>query len=144
MILDVGCGDKKRGEIGVDILNYPGIDWIVDLDKERLPFKDNWFEEVRSYHCIEHLKDPEHLVKEMIRVSKSRVLVVCPHRWSKWAKGKGSTHLQFLNVAWFGKVAKKYNCACACRVSYHPLVSFGVFGFFVRPFELSVELFKKG
>ncbi len=59
--LDLGCGPKKRaGYVGVDALPAPGVDYVIDIETEPLPFPDGSVSHVFSSHCPEHLKDPEH------------------------------------------------------------------------------------
>lgn len=53
--LDLACGDGKRGDIGVDHLQWPGVDYIVNLGFEPLPFEDNSFERVFAWDFFEHL-----------------------------------------------------------------------------------------
>lgn len=52
-ILDIGCGDRKRGSLGVDIAPTPGADVVAD--GLQLPFRDDAFDSVICYHLIEHL-----------------------------------------------------------------------------------------
>jgi hypothetical protein len=54
MKLDIGCGkDKKEGFIGIDIDKDSDADFIMDLRKDKLNFKD--VEEIRMKHFLEHL-----------------------------------------------------------------------------------------
>lgn len=67
--VDLGCGkNKKTGYIGVDKFSIPGVDYVVDFKKDKLPFKDDSVESVFSSHCLEHLSDPHNLLSELIRV----------------------------------------------------------------------------
>jgi len=90
-LLDLGCG---RGEfLGGFIrcgLNGYGVDQSAravsvcpeaeilqsDLEKEVLPYKDNFFDVVFSKSVIEHFYYPEKLVMEIYRVVKPRGLVI--------------------------------------------------------------------
>lgn len=57
--LDIGCGSNKKSSfVGIDKLNAPGVDYVVDLENELLPFEDHSVSSVYSYHCLEHLTDP--------------------------------------------------------------------------------------
>ena len=93
-ILDVGCGDgsicKKIGEIvrasqlqGVEI-NQKAIGvarrakteaTAVNLDEDDLPF-DNYFDLVVALEILEHLFDPDHVVKEIKRVLRPNSLFI--------------------------------------------------------------------
>jgi SAM-dependent methyltransferase len=94
-LLDIGCG---RGEFlsgfidcgvqgyGVDI-SFPLEKYLVNadlrianLEKEKLPYEDNFFDVVYSKSVIEHFYYPENLVQEMYRVLKPGgiVITLCP------------------------------------------------------------------
>ncbi len=85
-ILDLGCGrginsfsiKGKNEEIeiyGVDILPKSEVpDFIsyqeTDIDKNALPFQDDFFDAIIFTHVIEHLSSPLQLGKEINRVMK--------------------------------------------------------------------------
>lgn len=95
-LLDVGCGGgnqllffKSRGfkrlvgcdiNVGEELYNYEDIEiHTIDLNSVReLPFANDEFDVVISYHVLEHIKQPKLIMKEMVRVSKELVLVVIP------------------------------------------------------------------
>jgi ubiquinone/menaquinone biosynthesis C-methylase UbiE len=95
-ILDIGCGDGTRlsvlpGEYktGVDISrvainlaknNYPDIKFIKG-DIERLPFKDNLFDITYSAFVLEHLRNTERVISEMIRVTRNngKIVLIAPN-----------------------------------------------------------------
>jgi len=91
-ILDVGCGEgiidhfiKKIG--GHDVY---GIDKRIetkyltdfkelkecDLEKEKFPYTDNKFDYIFSKSVLEHLYNPENMIKEMYRVLKPNGTIV--------------------------------------------------------------------
>jgi len=89
-ILDVGCGSgditlelikvmKVKEAIGIDLTEESietckrkGIDARkVDVEKDRLPFEDNYFDVVFCLEVIEHLYDPIHLLMETRKILKS-------------------------------------------------------------------------
>ncbi|MES2686077.1 MAG: class I SAM-dependent methyltransferase [Pseudomonadota bacterium] len=94
-LLDIGCG---RGEFlggfiacgalghGVDRSRAaekycPDADLrIADLEKESLPYEDNFFDVIYSKSVIEHFYYPERLVQEIYRVLKPGgiVITLCP------------------------------------------------------------------
>ncbi len=94
-LLDIGCGRGEflRGFIGCGVKGY-GVDRSraaekycpeaellnTDLENERLPFEDNFFDVIFSKSVIEHLYYPEKLVSEIHRVLKPGGLVItmCP------------------------------------------------------------------
>jgi SAM-dependent methyltransferase len=93
--LDVGCGRGEflSGFISCGIKGY-GVDRsnsaehycpeanlsIVDLEKDSLPFENNYFDVVYSKSVIEHFHYPEKLVQEIYRVLKPGgiVITLCP------------------------------------------------------------------
>jgi len=48
---------------------------ICDIDKEPLPFKDSRFDVILLFDVIEHLHDPERILKEIYRVSRRGALL---------------------------------------------------------------------
>jgi hypothetical protein len=82
--IDIGCGVRKKdGFIGIDFMGFNGVDIIVDLTKERLPFKENSVDEVWSNHFLEHLviEDVCKVMEEIHRVCKhwAYVEIRVPH-----------------------------------------------------------------
>lgn len=96
-ILDVGCGDGnvaqlylKKGEVyGVDIsaavlklAQKKGIKTkLCDLNKEKLPFADDFFDVVIFTDVVEHLISPLVVLKEAKRVLKKdgRLIITVPN-----------------------------------------------------------------
>jgi SAM-dependent methyltransferase len=82
-ILDVGFrgGDTTavpitETAIGVD-LDFPGYDGLT------LPFANASQDAVFSSHCLEHISDPIHALREWFRVTKvgGFVIVIVPHQF---------------------------------------------------------------
>jgi predicted SAM-dependent methyltransferase len=80
MILDIGCGDVKKGHIGVDLRKTKFID--VQADAHFLPFKTGIFDHVYSSEVIEHFshRETKIVLAEWIRVLKKGGIfeVECP------------------------------------------------------------------
>ena len=86
-ILVVGCGDgteaahlatmlDTRALVGIDIDGAfdPGARERVELmvaDARKLPFEDESFDLVFSYHTLEHVREPERAIAEMRRVVRA-------------------------------------------------------------------------
>jgi len=73
--IDCGCGKNKRKDgdwIGVDVIAFEGVDIVMDLGKNKWPWKDGSVDEVHASHFVEHLKPEEriHFVNELYRVLK--------------------------------------------------------------------------
>tara|TARA_B100001989_G_C24515481_1_gene452867 strand:+ start:64 stop:768 length:705 start_codon:yes stop_codon:yes gene_type:complete len=94
-ILDIGCGrgDFLRGFIDCGLKGYatdqsdvvlkylPSVQFKkTNLEKEGIPYPDNFFDIVYSKSVIEHFYNPEILVKEMYRVLKPGgiAITLCP------------------------------------------------------------------
>ena len=129
--LDIACGDLPQGSVNIDFLPHSDNkqrhegDIHLELtpnfiiaDAQHLPFRDNTFELVYSSHAIEHVDDPFLMLKEMCRVSKHRVEVICPHRYGHRAKGydKG-VHKSLFTARWFEMAFQKLGCI-RIRVHY--------------------------
>ena len=74
-ILDIGCGYSANNYATTicdvqDLSNFYKDRNFVILEKNDLPFDDNHFDFVISSHVMEHVKDLEHFIKEIQRVSK--------------------------------------------------------------------------
>ena len=95
-VLDLGSGDglllsllKDKGikgkgldlsEEGVAKANAKGLDTqVFDLGNEKLPFPESSFDTVVMLDILEHLYDPEFVLKEATRVSKKYVIVGVPN-----------------------------------------------------------------
>lgn len=53
--LDLGCGASKRGDIGIDIAPAPGVNHVLRLGFDKIPYPDNHFDHVWMIHAIEHI-----------------------------------------------------------------------------------------
>ena len=89
-LLDIGAG---RGNalvgfarngftvVGVDKDSTCILDGInvidCDIEKDRLPFEDNFFDYVYSKSVIEHISNTQHFVQEIYRVLKPAGVIVC-------------------------------------------------------------------
>ena len=89
-VLDFGCGDlsfakllrKKNKSLditAVDVVDFKkrvkGVKF-VRYDGEKLPFSDNTFDTVISYHVLHHTYNALKYFEELIRVSKKRIILV--------------------------------------------------------------------
>ncbi len=85
--LNLGCGrDVREGWVNVDKHPCEGVDLVLDLDKDPLPFPDGSVDEVYASHVLEHLLKWEELVIEVHRVLKPRsrfeIIVPYGYRWN--------------------------------------------------------------
>jgi len=71
IIIELGCGPrKKEGRIGIDAVDLLGVDIVADLE-EGLPFlPDNSVDQIHCRSFLEHIKNFENLMAEIVRVLK--------------------------------------------------------------------------
>ena len=159
--LDVGCGYLPSGDVNCDLfvknvghrpmpkdlsglpLKPKKISNFILCDVQYLPFKDSVFEEVFSSHVIEHVDNPFLLFKEMLRVSNSKIVVVCPHKLGDRLRGKNIFHKHFFSKSWFYNAARRFP-GCFVNVEYSKFagVPSNFFPVFSVPLELRVEIRK--
>jgi len=125
--LDVACGDIPQGTCNLDV-NVDGVTIqrnegpvhlaltpnFVKGECCHLPFRTGTFEMVRCTHTIEHLDDPVALIREMARVSKHHMMVICPFKYGLYAAmgpfsklRKRGIHKNTFDCEWFEKVYAK-------------------------------------
>lgn len=70
LVLDIGCGERKKGDIGIDMRKTSCVDIIADA--HLLPFKTESFSKVYSADVIEHFshKETQKIIREWVRVLK--------------------------------------------------------------------------
>lgn len=86
--IDLGCGNSKKDDtIGLDIQPGPGVDRVLDLMNEPLPFPDRSVAYVHSSHFLEHVKDPTRLFAEITRVAADGATLEfwTPYAWENSA-----------------------------------------------------------
>ena len=81
LILELGCGDRKRhkSSIGIDQIKNDDVDIVGDIYKVLEYFPDKCVSAVYSYHCFEHLHDIPKVMDLLSRIMKngSKLIVVC-------------------------------------------------------------------
>ncbi|MBV9258947.1 MAG: class I SAM-dependent methyltransferase, partial [Ktedonobacteraceae bacterium] len=96
-MLHIGCGvHKVPGATGLDITALPGVDVVLDLDKEKLPFSDNTFDIVYAHHVLEHLRNLSDVLGKLHRVCKPGAIIdiLVPYYTCVGAFGD-PTHVRF-------------------------------------------------
>jgi len=113
--IDVGCGSKvKDGFLGVDIIRFPGVEYVCDVRKG-LPFENDSVDEIWCQNFLEHLTNLDGkfervaLFNEFYRVLKpgAKATVIIPH-WSASRFYGDPTHCEpfsefgfyYLSQAW--------------------------------------------
>lgn len=162
MKLDVGCGNFPSGDVNCDLfindvghrtgkvnIRSPSLDPkkiknFVLCDVQYPPFRDSVFDEVYSSHIIEHVRNPYLFLKEMIRISKDKIVILCPHRLGDRLQGGRNNpyHLHFLNKKWFFKQLKNFKVAYNIDYTQFFHVPFGLISLVRLPLEMRVEIRK--
>lgn len=70
--VELGCGNRKRHKdaIGIDVIDYPGVDIVGDAFDCLALFDDESVDGFYSYHFLEHVDNLEKLILEMERCLK--------------------------------------------------------------------------
>lgn len=80
--LDIGCGrNPLPSYIGIDKSPSSGAHYIIDIEKEPLPFKDEEVDAIHMSHTIEHLENVIFVINECWRILKwgGQVDIRVPH-----------------------------------------------------------------
>jgi SAM-dependent methyltransferase len=104
--VDFGCGkNKRKGFIGVDVIDFEGVDVVLDIGTDRWPWEDGSVEEAHASHFVEHLLPEEriHFVNELYRVLKKggKATIITPHWASCRAYGDLSHQWPPVSEFWF-------------------------------------------
>lgn len=77
MKINIGAGDQRQdGYVTVDYDQHSNPDYVVDLEKDPLPFDDNTVEAVIAHHVLEHLGEGYfHCLQELYRVCKHGAII---------------------------------------------------------------------
>ncbi|RKS83219.1 hypothetical protein BDK61_2555 [Haloarcula quadrata] len=98
----LGCGQIEReGWYGVDIVDTPECDQVVDLDTEKWDLPSDHFTHIRAINVFEHLENPINFVEEVHRIGTDGAVVEVtgPHRSSQnWTD---PTHKRLLGTGTF-------------------------------------------
>lgn len=100
LILDLGCGNKKReGTIGVDFNTRLDGDVNHDLNQFPYPFESETVDKIYIDNCLEHLDEPLKVMEEIHRILKfdGEVEVIVPYFRSPGAF-IDPTHTHFFTV----------------------------------------------
>lgn len=111
MKINIGGGLKRyEGFVNLDHDSMTNPDYVVDLEKDRLPFDDSMVEEVKAYHILEHIGEGFlHLMKELYRICKPGAVIdiAVPHHRHENYFGD-PTHRRPITVEMFKQFSKKY------------------------------------
>lgn len=94
-VLDYGCGNMPYKSI-FNFNEYIGLEFgykknstkeLVFFNGKEIPFPDNTFDTIICTEVLEHVENPEHILKELHRVQKSggKIIVSVPFVWVEHA-----------------------------------------------------------
>lgn len=124
-IADIGCGGGlmigliKLFNPKIKVTGFEESETIRSVWEKRnlevqtgdiynLPFKNDKFDTVISSHVIEHLKKPEKMIEESIRISSKRIIHIVPEG-NVNEKNFGTPHLKTFNRVNFKKLFDQKN-----------------------------------
>ncbi len=150
MKLNVGCGNKRiDGYIGVDKYPCDAVEYVCDIENEKLPFEDDSVSGIMMDNVIEHIVDIPKVMGEMIRVSKpgSLITIITPHfsSISSWVDPTHIHHLSYFSFDHFEKDDVSHYIGKGLSVKQKKL-SFGggVMGLIARAiFSMSPRVYEK-
>lgn len=138
-ILNVGCGPETYGTDFVDF--YPSSLEVIkcDVDKERLPYPNNSFDEVYSRNLLEHTSNPFHVLQEMKRVLKKggKLIIItdnagfilyhipifehifAQHNKNKYRYGKKDKHYFLFTPLHLWNLIQKVGEFKSCAINYY-------------------------
>jgi len=99
--INLGCGqDFSKELIGIDIYDF-GQQYVLDLEKDKLPFEDDSVDYVKAHHFLEHLKDVRNVLNEVWRVLKFTGQFEIWVPYGLWEGAFNPTHHQIITESWF-------------------------------------------
>ena len=108
--VELGCGyQKKPGFFGIDFADLPGVDHVLNVETEPLPFQENQITEIYTSHMMEHLQEPVNYLREMLRACKHDALIEIWTPYGKGADAYGYGHTIFLNEMHFKHICFEYD-----------------------------------
>lgn len=111
MKINIGGGYKRfDGFVNLDHDELTNPDFIVNLEKDRLPFEDNSVDEIKAHHILEHIGEGFfHLLQELYRVCKNGALfdIVVPHHRHEHFYGD-PTHRRFITIEMMKQFSLKW------------------------------------
>lgn len=113
--INIGSGYKRYPDfINIDRDPMCSPNFVVDLEKDKLPFDDNSVCEVKARHILEHLGDGFfHCLQELYRVCEDGAVIdiTVPHHRHEYFLND-PTHKRPITVDGLTLFSKKYNDYC--------------------------------
>jgi hypothetical protein len=112
MKINLGSGYKRfDGFINVDSNQQCKPDYVVDLEKDKLPFEDSSVDEIKAHHILEHIGSGFiYLMQEMYRVCEDGAIIdiQVPHHRHEVFFGD-VTHIRPITIEALRQFSKKNN-----------------------------------
>lgn len=108
--LNLGCGkDPIPGYINMDLCKGQGVDKVINLVTEDWGFDDNTIDEIRAYAFLEHIHDPDTIMKRAYKVLKKggKMKILVPYYHTATAHGLG--HVTFFKKNSFKRYSIEYS-----------------------------------
>lgn len=109
VVLELGCGPRKRHRtaVGVDALDYPGVDLVGDVFAVLGALPAGCVAGVHAYHFLEHVADLDRLLAELGRVMHAGAIldVEVPHFANPYFYSD-PTHSRFFGLYTFCYLAR--------------------------------------
>ena len=115
-VLDVGCGDRPKGDVNLDLFFYGKWKNFIIAEAHQLPFKNGAFSKVYSEHFLEHLENPLEFFKEAKRVLKSHGVLECIYPTDTMLTKKTIHNL--LNLHWSSAFKWKTKLTGRDKINY--------------------------
>jgi len=103
--LNLGSGlDYRRGYVNVDFNRSVKADKYLDLNELPYPFESNSFSEILMIRILEHLNNPDLVMKEIYRIAKPKAIIKIRvphfssiHTWADIEHKRGYSILTFIH-----------------------------------------------
>jgi ubiquinone/menaquinone biosynthesis C-methylase UbiE len=115
-VLDVGCGDRPKGDVNLDLFFYGKWKNFIIGEAHHLPFKNEAFNKVYSKHFLEHLENPLKFFKEAKRVLKNGGTIECIYPTDTMLTKKTIHNL--LNLHWTSAFKWKTKLTGRDKINY--------------------------
>jgi len=134
--LDLGTGKgnaRPDGFVGVDRDKYDGVKHIVDLGRDKWPWRNNSVDEAQAIYLVHYLDRPGriHFTNELHRVLKpgAKCIIHTPHEFAAKAYGDLAAEMPPVTEAWYyflnadwraaqGHTIKGYTCDFDIVIGY--------------------------
>ena len=112
----------------------------VTCSPHYLPFMSLVFTCVVCINILQYIDHPYLALKELLRVSTNKVVVVCPHKYGAKIKGEYRQHRSVFNKKWFGVAVANLNFLVDANYSSFLFWPNQTFPLFRVPYQITVKM----